>query len=288
MTQPVRLNNTIETRTVRRAQLGIVLGLGAAVAGIYFFNGDVQAETGRALAVLGTGDGRAVGDYLVGFGVWAPIASLFLMVLQAVAAPIPAIFVAFANGLAFGVVGGGLLTIAGQTLAAALCFGISRALGRGPVESLAGRFGLAAADTWFSRWGARGVLLLRLVPGISFDVISFGAGLTSIRFAPFLLATAIGVAPQAFLYAYLIREAPQSAWAFYAVSWVVIGVIGSAAFLRRKPRFDLLAQERDVRPVGASTPAMFTGAVNRVEQEPELICTALQRTDLPRTRTLLK
>ena len=131
MTQPVRLNNTIETRTVRRAQLGIVLGLGAAVAGTYFFNGDVQAETGRALAVLGTGDGRAVGDYLVGFGVWAPIASLFLMVLQAVAAPIPAIFVAFANGLAFGVVGGGLLTIAGQTLAAALCFGISRALGRG-------------------------------------------------------------------------------------------------------------------------------------------------------------
>jgi uncharacterized membrane protein YdjX (TVP38/TMEM64 family) len=73
------------------------------------------------------------------------------------------------------------------------------------------------------------------VPGISFDVISYGAGLTSIRFGPFLLATAIGVAPQAFLYAYLIREAPQSAWVFYAVSWLVIGVIGSAAFLRRKP-----------------------------------------------------
>jgi uncharacterized membrane protein YdjX (TVP38/TMEM64 family) len=157
------------------------------------------------------------------------------MVLQAVAAPIPAIFVAFANGLAFGVVGGGLLTVAGQTLAAALCFGISRVLGRGPVEALAGRFGLVAADTWFSRWGARGVLLLRLVPGVSFDVISYGAGLTSIRFGPFLLATAIGVAPQAFLYAYLIREAPQSAWVFYAVSWLVIGVIGSAAFLRRKP-----------------------------------------------------
>lgn len=230
------LARTIDTSVVRRAQLGIVLGLGAAVAGAWLFNADVHAETGRALSVLGTGDGRAVGDYLLGFGVWAPIASLLLMVLQAVAAPIPAIFVAFANGLAFGVVGGGVLTIAGQTLAAALCFGISRALGRGPVEVLAGRFGLVAADTWFSRWGARGVLLLRLVPGVSFDVISYGAGLTSIKFGPFLLATAIGVAPQAFLYAYLIREAPQSAWGFYAVSWLIIGVIGSAAFLRRKPR----------------------------------------------------
>jgi uncharacterized membrane protein YdjX (TVP38/TMEM64 family) len=243
---------TIDSTMVRRVQFAIVLGLGAAVAGAYLFNADVQAETARALAVLRTGDGHAVGEYLVSFGVWAPIASLFLMVLQAVAAPIPAIFVAFANGLAFGVVGGGLLTMAGQTLAAALCFGISRALGRGPVEALAGRFGLEAADTWFSRWGARGVLLLRLVPGISFDVISYGAGLTSIKFGPFLLATAVGVAPQAFLYAYLIREAPQSAWVFYAVSWLVIGVIGSAAFLRRKARPRPSATVREIQP-GAAT-----------------------------------
>lgn len=253
MMHPGRQASTVESRRVRRVQLGVMLGLGAAVAGAYLLSADLQAETGRALAVLSSGDGRAVGDYLSGFGIWAPIASLFLMVLQAVAAPIPAVFVAFANGLAFGVVGGGLLTIAGQTLAAALCFGISRALGRGPVESLAGRFGLAAADTWFSRWGARGVLLLRLVPGISFDVISFGAGLTSISFGPFLLATAIGVAPQAFLYAYLIREAPQSAWAFYAVSWLVIGVIGSAAFLHRKPRLDVPALDCEAR--SGSTPA---------------------------------
>lgn len=246
--------STIESKLVRRVQLGIVLGLSAAIAIAYFFIPGVQAETGRALAVLSSGDGRAVGDYILGFGVWAPIASLFLMVLQAVAAPVPAIFVAFANGLAFGVVGGGLLTIAGQTLAAALCFGISRALGRGPVEALAGRFGLEAADNWFSRWGARGVLLTRLVPGVSFDVISYGAGLTSIKFGPFLLATAIGVAPQAFLYAYLIREAPQSAWIFYAISWLVIGVIGSAAFLRRKPRTDKTQPGNEAKP--NSTPAV--------------------------------
>ncbi len=251
MTHPGRLLRAIDTRGVRRAQFGLVLGLGVAVAAAYLFNTHVHAEVSRALAVLSSGDGRAVGDYLQSFGVWAPIASLLLMVLQAVAAPIPAVFVAFANGLAFGVVGGGLLTVAGQTLAAALCFGISRALGRGPVEALAGRFGLVAADTWFCRWGARGVLLLRLVPGISFDVISYGAGLTSIRFGPFLLATAVGVAPQAFLYAYLIREAPQSAWVFYVVSWLVIGVIGSAAFLRRKPGAARPVAERDTQSVSA-------------------------------------
>lgn len=74
MMHPGRLARTIETRDVRRAQLGIALGLSAAVAGAYLFNADVQAETGRALAVLSSGNGHAVGDYLLGFGVWAPIA----------------------------------------------------------------------------------------------------------------------------------------------------------------------------------------------------------------------
>ena len=143
--------------------------------------------------------------------VGAPVASLFLMLVQAVAAPVPALLVAFANGLAFGVVWGGLLTVVGQTLAAAVCFWIARALGRGPVEALTSSLGLETADRWLTRWGSRGIILLRLVPGISFDVVSYGAGLTGIRFAPFRMATAVGVTPQAFLYAYLIREVPQSA-----------------------------------------------------------------------------
>jgi uncharacterized membrane protein YdjX (TVP38/TMEM64 family) len=145
---------------------------------------------------------------------------------------VPTVFVAFANGLTFGVVWGGLLTVAGQTLAAAVCFGIARALGRASVEALAGKLGLEAADCWFTRWGARGVLLTRLVPGISFDLVSYAAGLTGIGFGSFLLATAVGGAPQAFLYAYLIREAPQTAWVFLAVTWVVVASIAAVAIVR--------------------------------------------------------
>jgi uncharacterized membrane protein YdjX (TVP38/TMEM64 family) len=156
------------------------------------------------------------------------------MLAQAVAAPMPAILVAFANGLAFGVVWGGLLTVAGQTLAAAVCFWIARALGRGSVEALTSSLGLETADRWLTRWGPRGIIVLRLVPGISFDVVSYGAGLTGVRFAPFLGATAVGVTPQAFLYAYLIREAPQIAWSFYALSWGLLAIIGLMAIVRVK------------------------------------------------------
>lgn len=226
----------ISARTVNLLRLGVVLGLMATVALAYLLHDGVRGEVGHALAVLSTGDGPAIGDYLLSYGVWAPLASIFLMIVQAVAAPVPAIFVAFANGLAFGVFWGGLLTVTGQTIAAAICFAIARALGRGPVESLAGKFGMEAADRWFTRWGARGIFLTRLIPGISFDVVSYGAGLTGIGFGPFIAATAIGVAPQAFLYAYLIREAPQSAWIFYVVSWAVVALIVVGAVLRARRR----------------------------------------------------
>lgn len=227
-------NDANAERRWQSARLATLVAAVAAAIALYQLNAGVRDEIGRAMTVLATGDGAAIGTYLQGFGIWAPVASLALMVVQAVAAPVPAILVAFANGLAFGVFWGGLLTLAGQTLAAAICFGIARALGRRSVAALAGKLGLEAADRWLSQWGARGIFLLRLVPGISFDVISYGAGLTGIEFRPFILATAIGTAPQAFLYAYLIRESPQSAWLLFFGSWLVIGVLGSASFVRRK------------------------------------------------------
>jgi uncharacterized membrane protein YdjX (TVP38/TMEM64 family) len=221
-------------RAIRRLQLALVIGLAGVVVAAYWLQPGVHAEVNRAMAVLVSGDGVAIGDYLHGYGIWAPFASIFLMILQAVAAPVPAIFIAFANGLTFGVFWGGLLTVAGQTLAAVVCFVIARALGREPVEALAGKFGLETADRWFTRWGTRGIFVLRLLPGISFDVISYAAGLTGIRFTSFVVATAVGVAPQAFLYAYLIREAPQAAWAFYAASWLLITLVVLTALIRAR------------------------------------------------------
>jgi uncharacterized membrane protein YdjX (TVP38/TMEM64 family) len=227
-------NERLSAKMVQRVRLGSLLAIAVTLALAYFLDGGFRAETSRALAVLTSGNGTTIGDYLRSFGVWAPVASILLMVLQALAAPIPAILVAFANGLTFGAAWGGLITLTGQTLAAVICFWIARALGRGPVEALAGKLGLETADRWFTRHGARGIFILRLVPGVSFDVISYAAGLTGIGFVPFLAATIVGVAPQAFLYAYLIRMAPQFAWAFYAVTWLAVALLTAVGIARAK------------------------------------------------------
>ena len=220
---------------VRRTQRALLLGIAMLGALSYLLIPSVHQEAARAVAILASGNGAEISTYLRSFGMWAPIASLCLMVLQAVAAPIPSVLITFANGLAFGVFWGGLLTVAGQTLAAAVCFWIARTLGRDSVDALASTLGMSTVDRWITRWGAPGIAIVRLVPGLSFDLVSYAAGLTGIRCGPFLVATAIGGAPQAFLYAYLIGSAPEHAFALGVSTTLVAALLmGSAVVLNRR------------------------------------------------------
>jgi uncharacterized membrane protein YdjX (TVP38/TMEM64 family) len=159
------------------------------------------------------------------------------MVLQALVAPVPSFLITFANGLAFGVFWGWMLSLFGHVLAAAVCFGISRSLGRVPVEVLVGRTGLQSADRWFARWGVYAVFVGRLIPGVAFDVISYAAGLTRMRFRNFIFATTLGIFPQTFLYSYLGQRAPEYVRLFLVTSGLVVaGVVAVAVVRYRRER----------------------------------------------------
>jgi len=210
--------------------------LGLATLTVYLSSGTVQHEVSTAITVLSDGDGNAIGDYFRSFGIWGPLVSLALMLLQAVVAPIPGSLIGLANGLAYGVFWGGLLTLGGQTLAAIVCFTLARQLGRARVESMMGAPADGVGSGWLARWGATGIVATRLVPGLSFDLISYAAGLTRISFPRFVLATVIGSAPHAFLAAYLVQRSPMLGWAFFGVGLVAMGGVAVYAFLRKRGR----------------------------------------------------
>ena len=161
---------TIDPRTVRRVRFALALAALAAFGLAYLLSAGFRSEVDRAAMLLSQGDISGLRDYILSFGVWAPFVSALLMVLQALMLPLPAFVITFANGLAFGTFWGGMLSLFSASLAAALSFGISRALGRGVVGALVGGTSLESADRWFLRWGAYAVLVARLVPIISFDV----------------------------------------------------------------------------------------------------------------------
>jgi len=245
MARPARADG----RKIRWLRFSLLLA-GAAAFGLVYLSVDAfRAETNRALGILGRGDVAGLRDYIVSFGVWAPVVSCLLMVLQALAAPVPSFLITFANGLAFGVFWGWMLSLFGHVLAAAVCFGVSRALGRTPVEVLVGRTGLDSADRWFERWGTYAVFAGRLVPGVAFDAISYAAGLTRMRFGGFMLATTLGILPQTFLYSYLGQRAPEYVGLFLlSTALAALGVLVFALLRRGKKR-------REREGEGAGNPA---------------------------------
>ena len=216
----------------------LLLASVAAVFGLFYLLSDgFRSETNQALGILGHGDIAGLRDYILSFGLWAPVASCFLMVLQALVAPVPSFLITFANGLAFGVFWGWMLSVFGHVLSASVCFGISRALGRVPVEVLVGKTGLESADRWFARWGVYAVFAGRLLPGVAFDAISYAAGLTNMRFRNFLLATTLGIVPQTFLYSYLGRQAPEYVGLFLVTTGIfLLAVIALAVVRYRRER----------------------------------------------------
>jgi uncharacterized membrane protein YdjX (TVP38/TMEM64 family) len=241
---PIARPVSLDARTIRLLRFALLVIAATVFAVLYLLSGGFRSEVNQAVGLLGRGDIAGLRDYILSFGLWAPVASCFLMILQALAAPVPSFLITFANGLAFGVFWGWMLSLFGHVLAAAVCFWISRTLGRAPVEALVGKTGLQAADRWFARWGMYAVFAGRLIPGVAFDVISYAAGLTRMRFRNFLVATALGILPQTFLYSYLGRQAPEYVALFLLTSaLVVVGVVAVAIIRyrreRRKPKRNL-------------------------------------------------
>lgn len=71
------------------------------------------------------------------------------------------------------------------------------------VERFAGKGALASVETYFEKYGSRTVLVCRLLPFVSFDAVSYFAGLTPIRFTAFFVATGIGQLPATVVYSYV-------------------------------------------------------------------------------------
>lgn len=155
------------------------------------------------LSAFSSGDFRTMRDFVADYGVYAAAVSFFLMIFQSVAAPLPAFIITLANANLFGWWKGAILSWSSAMAGAALCFFIARILGRETAERLTSRAGLQSIDSFFERYGTHSILIARLLPFISFDLVSYAAGLTSMNFWPFFFATGVGQLPATIVYSYV-------------------------------------------------------------------------------------
>jgi len=123
-----------------------------------------------------------------------------MMIIQALAIPIPSELVLIAGGLAFAFPFGWIVGALGSIVAALISFYISKKGGRSLAIKLVGENGIRFADNWFNRWGSWAVLLGRFAPFIPFDAISYSAGLTTMKLKSFMIPTVIGTLPRTLFY----------------------------------------------------------------------------------------
>ena len=184
-------------------QRGILVAAILALVAVYFLVPAVHEWVGSVFAMFATGDFSAASDFMAQYGPAAAVVSFLLMVFQSVIAPLPAFLITIANANLFGWWQGAILSWTSAMAGAALCFWIARVVGREAVEKLAGKNGIRQMEEFFQRHGTQSVIIARLLPFVSFDWVSYFAGLTSMRFWSFFLATGLGQLPATIVYSYV-------------------------------------------------------------------------------------
>ena len=150
-------------------------------------------------------DAEALHQRVEQLGIWGPLAIIVLMILAVLVSPIPSAPIAMAAGAAYGHTWGTLYVVIGAEAGALVAFGISRMLGQAVLYRWFGErlpAGLIGSQNTLTGI----VFVSRLVPFISFDLVSYAAGLTLLSVWRFAFATLAGIVPASFLLAHLGLE----------------------------------------------------------------------------------
>ena len=162
---------------------------------------------------------------LYDFGVAGPFALMGLMTLAVVVSPIPSLPLDLAAGAAYGPFWGAVYVLLGAELGAIISFLIGRALGRDVLKRWLKR-DITFCEQCSDHHLVGLMIVARLVPLFSFDIVSYGAGLTNMSLKAFAVGTFLGMIPPTFALTYLGS-------AVVSVQWPLIlsGVLLVAVFL---------------------------------------------------------
>lgn len=171
-------------------------------------------------------------------GIWGPVLIVTLMTVAVVASPIPSAPIALAAGAAYGHLWGTVQIVIGAEFGALIAFGLARVLGRDALRRVFGDridAGLLGSQTALTAT----VFASRLMPFVSFDMISYAAGLSRLHAWRFALATLTGIIPASFLLAHFGGEAVsgdlgRATWAVLGLG-LVTGLPLLWVALRRRP-----------------------------------------------------
>jgi uncharacterized membrane protein YdjX (TVP38/TMEM64 family) len=146
---------------------------------------------------------EAIRDYILRFGIWAPIIFILLQITQVVLTPISHYAVGLAGGFIFGTWWGFFLNYIGRIIGHTIAFFLSRTIGRPIVEKLVKPKTLQRYDNFWQKGGSFLLFLIYYLPLFPDDEVSYIAGTSKIKIIPFLIANILGHIGGAMALAYI-------------------------------------------------------------------------------------
>jgi len=184
-------------------------------------------ETGALATILNE---AALRDHITRLDAWGPLIVIGLMVLAILVSPIPSAPIALAAGAAYGHIWGTFYVLLGAEIGALAAFGLARWLGGETLKRWFGdRLSVGLLGSQNALMGI--VLISRLLPFISFDIVSYAAGLTLLSFWRFAIATLIGIVPASFLLAHFGGEMATGESDRIMLSVLALGTITLVPFV---------------------------------------------------------
>ena len=193
----------------------LVTAAGFAAAVMLFF-------PDRVFAALGWINQENVSELAARAGLWGPVVIVGLMTVAVVFSPIPSAPIALASGAVYGHAMGAVFVVIGAESGALIAFGLARVLGRDTMRrwfgDRPGNLGLLGSQNvlmWI-------VFASRLMPFVSFDLVSYAAGLSNLNFWRFALATFAGIIPASVLLAHFGGEMARGGLS--GALWLALGL----------------------------------------------------------------
>lgn len=224
---------------MKRSRVAVGLALALAVGTTYW----LLRDSGVIETML---DARALRLHVIELGAWGPLGVIGLMVLAILVSPIPSAPIALAAGALYGHTWGTIYVLLGAEIGALAAFAIARLAGHGVLRHW---FGDRLSLGWL---GSQNVLMglvfaTRLLPFVSFDVISYAAGLTVLSPWRFGVATLAGIVPASFLLAHFGGEMATGEADRSMIAALGLGVLVAIPFIVKLIR-DRLKARRSLEP----------------------------------------
>lgn len=178
---------------------------------------------------------QQIKEYVCSFGALAPIIYIIMFTLVPLTF-FPDSVLAIAGGMCFGLLGGSMYTMIGALCGGTLSFYISRLIGKNFIMTVLKK-DLGELSNSIEEKGFLIVLMLRLIPLFPFDVISYSAGLSKIKYKDFFSATLLGTIPGIFVFTNIGDKAAEiGSLGFYiSISLLVLLFIASGMLKNKIP-----------------------------------------------------